>query len=196
MTNFVSIARFPHTVLFFGSAHIYILSPLEKFPRIYWKIFEEKYYRKRGGEKGHFSNTQGKYEGRLRIQNRNMYANRASHAIRRQFTIFTGWNVSESIYAITYDVALSMATIVDFMDWVGLQSSVHQLLCNVWGLTYNNYLDCNAPLASLSNCCRDSMDCLGDKMFKDLMYNSYLECYAASGFSRESFQWFDGLFGG
>jgi hypothetical protein len=52
------------------------------------------------------------------------------------------------------------------------------------------------PLASLIKHCRDLMDCSGDKTFGDLMYSNYLECNAASGFSQQSLQGFDELFGG
>ena len=49
------------------------------------------------------------------------------------------------------------------------------------------------PLASLSNRCRDSINCSGDKSSGDLMCNNYLECNAASGFSQQPLQGFDGL---
>jgi hypothetical protein len=57
-------------------------------------------------------------------------------------------------------------------------------------------LNVTLPLASLSNPYRDSMDCSGDKTYGDLMFNNFLECNAASGFSQQSLQGFKGLFGG
>jgi hypothetical protein len=62
-------------------------------------------------------------------------------------------------------------------------------------LMFNNYLECNAASASLSNRCKDSMDCSRDRTFGDLMFNNYLECNTAPGFSQQSLQGFNGLFG-
>ncbi len=82
----------------------------------------------------------------------------------------------------------------NYIGFYGLRGATKECYFAPFGAQRTIFtLNVKLTVAFLSNWCKDSMDCSGDKTFEDLMCNSYLECYAASGFSRESFRWFDGL---